>query len=137
MSNNTVLLSRALFWCQQGALQSFNGRAPYNDRTTTRLFHKFFSRPPQRIFLPAEKNRSMFFASTCYLKPAALPKQARVTEATTATTMSALTRFSPMSHFYTPWKRQKIYGFLTFSGSIKLQKKLSRLGIKLLKLHLQ
>ena len=23
-----------------------------------------------------------------------------------------------MSHFYTPWKRQKIFGFLTFSGSI-------------------
>ena len=27
-----------------------------------------------------------------------------------------LTHFSPMSHFYTPWKRQKTIGFLTFSG---------------------
>ena len=25
-----------------------------------------------------------------------------------------LTHFSPVSHFYTPWKRQK--GFLTFQG---------------------
>ena len=27
-----------------------------------------------------------------------------------------LTHFSPVSHFYTPWKRQKIFGFLTFQG---------------------
>ena len=29
-----------------------------------------------------------------------------------------LTHFSPMSHFYTPWKRQKINVFLAFSGGI-------------------
>ena len=28
--------------------------------------------------------------------------------------------FSPMSHFYTPWKRQKTYGFLTFLGGIEM-----------------
>ena len=27
-----------------------------------------------------------------------------------------LTHFSPVLHFYTPWKRQKTKGFLTFSG---------------------
>ena len=27
---------------------------------------------------------------------------------------------SPMSHFYTPWKCQKTYGFLMFSGVIKM-----------------
>ena len=26
----------------------------------------------------------------------------------------------PMSHFYTPWKRQKTFGFLTFSGGIEM-----------------
>ena len=26
----------------------------------------------------------------------------------------------PMSHFYTPWKRQKTYGFRTFSGGIEM-----------------
>ena len=31
-----------------------------------------------------------------------------------------LTHFSPMSHFYTPRKRQKTYGFLTFSGRIEM-----------------
>ena len=31
-----------------------------------------------------------------------------------------LIHFSPMSHFYTPWKRQKIFGFLAFSGGIKM-----------------
>ena len=31
-----------------------------------------------------------------------------------------LTHFSPMPHFYTPWKRQKTYGFLTFSGGIEM-----------------
>ena len=31
-----------------------------------------------------------------------------------------LTHFSPMSHFYIPWKRQKTYGFLTFSGVIEV-----------------
>ena len=31
-----------------------------------------------------------------------------------------LTHFSPVSHFYTPWERQKIFGFLTFSGSIEM-----------------
>ena len=30
------------------------------------------------------------------------------------------TYFSPMSHFYTPWKRQKSYGFLTFSEVIEM-----------------
>ena len=30
-----------------------------------------------------------------------------------------LTHFSPVSHFYTPWKRQKTFGFLTFSGGIE------------------
>ena len=28
--------------------------------------------------------------------------------------------FSPVSHFYTPWKRQKTFGFLPFSGSIEM-----------------
>ena len=27
-----------------------------------------------------------------------------------------LTHFIPMFHFYTPWKRRKTFGFLTFSG---------------------
>ena len=31
-----------------------------------------------------------------------------------------LTHFSPMSHFYTPEKRQKTIGFLTFSGGIEM-----------------
>ena len=31
-----------------------------------------------------------------------------------------LTHFSPVSHFYTPWKHQKTFGFLTFSGSIEM-----------------
>ena len=26
-----------------------------------------------------------------------------------------------MSHFYTPWKRQKTKGFLTFSGGIEMR----------------
>ena len=30
-----------------------------------------------------------------------------------------LTHFSPVSHFYTPWKRQKTCGFLTFLGGIE------------------
>ena len=32
---------------------------------------------------------------------------------------SALTHFSPVSHFYTPWKRQKTKSFQTFSGGIE------------------
>ena len=32
----------------------------------------------------------------------------------------SLTHFSPVSHFYTPWKRQKTFGFLTFSGGIEM-----------------
>ena len=31
-----------------------------------------------------------------------------------------LTHFSPMSHFYTPWKIQKTYDFLTFSVGIEM-----------------
>ena len=31
-----------------------------------------------------------------------------------------LIHFSPMLHFYTPWKRQKTIGFLTFSGGIEM-----------------
>ena len=31
-----------------------------------------------------------------------------------------LTHFSPVSHFCTPWKRQKTFGFLTFSGGIEM-----------------
>ena len=31
-----------------------------------------------------------------------------------------LTHFSPVSHFYTPWKCQKTFGFLTFSGGIEM-----------------
>ena len=31
-----------------------------------------------------------------------------------------LTHFSPVSHFYTPWKRQKTKGFLKFSGGIEI-----------------
>ena len=30
-----------------------------------------------------------------------------------------LTHFSPVPHFYTPWKRQKTFGFLTFSRGIE------------------
>ena len=32
-----------------------------------------------------------------------------------------LTHITPMSHFYTPWKRQKTSGFLTFSGGIEME----------------
>ena len=31
-----------------------------------------------------------------------------------------LTHFSPVSHFYTPFKRQKSFGFLTFSGGMEI-----------------
>ena len=31
-----------------------------------------------------------------------------------------LTYFSPVSHFYNPWKRQKTFGFLTFSGGTEM-----------------
>ena len=31
-----------------------------------------------------------------------------------------LNHFSQVSHFYTSWKRQKTFGFLTFSGSIEM-----------------
>ena len=31
-----------------------------------------------------------------------------------------LTHFSPVSHFYTPWKPQRTYGFLTFSGGVEI-----------------
>ena len=31
-----------------------------------------------------------------------------------------LTHFSPMLHFYTPWKRQKTFDFLMFSGGIEI-----------------
>ena len=33
----------------------------------------------------------------------------------------SLTHFSPVSHFYTPWKRQRTFGFLTFSGGTKME----------------
>ena len=33
--------------------------------------------------------------------------------------MALLTHFRPMFPFYTPWRRQKTEGFLTFSGGIK------------------
>ena len=32
-----------------------------------------------------------------------------------------LTQSSSVFHFYTPWKRQKTFGFLTFSGDIKIE----------------
>ena len=32
-----------------------------------------------------------------------------------------LTGSSPKVHFYTPWKRPKNFGFLTFSGSIEIE----------------
>ena len=31
-----------------------------------------------------------------------------------------LTLFTPMSHFYIPWKRYKTFGFLTFSGGTEI-----------------
>ena len=44
---------------------------------------------------------------------------------------ATLTHFSPMSHFYTPWKRQKTFCFLTFSGGIEYDT-----GLKWVKLFL-
>ena len=35
-------------------------------------------------------------------------------------TVFLLTHFSPVPHFYTPWKRQKTFGFLKFSGGIEM-----------------
>ena len=34
--------------------------------------------------------------------------------------IQCLTHLSPVSYFYTPWKRQKIFGFLMFSGGIEM-----------------
>ena len=36
-----------------------------------------------------------------------------------------LTHFSPVSHFYTPWKHQKTFDFLTFSGGIEMWRRLT------------
>ena len=36
-------------------------------------------------------------------------------------TFNTLPHFMPMFHFYTPWKRQKTKGFLTFSGGIEME----------------
>ena len=33
--------------------------------------------------------------------------------------LNTFTHFSPVLHFYNPWKRQKTFGFLTFSGGIE------------------
>ena len=33
--------------------------------------------------------------------------------------LTFLIHFNPMFHFYTPWKRQKTKGYLTFSGGMK------------------
>ena len=38
----------------------------------------------------------------------------------TLTTFSMLTLFSPIFNFYNPWKHQKTFGFLTFSGGIEM-----------------
>ena len=35
--------------------------------------------------------------------------------------LHCLTHFQPMFHLYTPWKHQKMYGFLMFSGSIEVE----------------
>ena len=32
-----------------------------------------------------------------------------------------LTHFSPVFHFYTPWKRHKTFGFLMSSGDIEME----------------
>ena len=32
-----------------------------------------------------------------------------------------LTHFRPLLHFYTPWKHQETFGFLTFSGVIEME----------------
>ena len=32
-----------------------------------------------------------------------------------------LTHFSPIFHFYTPWKRQKTFDFVTYSGGIGME----------------
>ena len=42
----------------------------------------------------------------------------------------ALTHFSLVSHFYTPWEHQKTKGFLTFSGGIEMWH-WTKMGIKL------
>ena len=35
--------------------------------------------------------------------------------------LTFLIHFNPMFHFYTPWKRQKTKGYLTFSGGMKME----------------
>ena len=47
-----------------------------------------------------------------------------------------LTHFSPMSHFYTPWKRQKTYSFLKFAGGIEIWH-CTKNGLKLCKVILR
>ena len=39
----------------------------------------------------------------------------------TKTKSIKLTHFSPMFHFYTPWKRQKTFSFSVVSGGIKIE----------------
>ena len=34
-----------------------------------------------------------------------------------------LTHFNPVLHLYIPWKRQKTFGVLTFSGGIEMEQK--------------
>ena len=39
-----------------------------------------------------------------------------------------LTYFNPMLHFYAPWKRQKTFGFLTFSEGIVMENWTNKMG---------
>ena len=45
----------------------------------------------------------------------------------TLTTFASFTYFSLMFKFYTPWKRQKTFDFLTFLGGIEMEH-LSKIG---------
>ena len=42
------------------------------------------------------------------------------------TTLYYVTHFKPMFNFYTPWKLQKTWGFLTFSGGVEMKQWLEK-----------
>ena len=66
-----------------------------------KIFRKFV----EQLFLSATLRRLLLIRTVCS------NRQIKILS-------FLLTLFTPVSHFYTPWKRQKTFGFLTFSGGI-------------------
>ena len=111
--HNRLVTEYCLIFSEKNYSLKMSGRLNQIESCKTRTNCEFFLMILSQESLKSTSKTGKFIYKTRHWK--SLSKYLWI-----VASIETLTHFSPMSHFYIPWKHQKTIGFLTVSGGIEM-----------------